>query len=42
MKKRVFLYKRFERVWHWLQSLLIISMIVTGLEMRGLFKMVGI
>ena len=35
MKKKVFLYKRFERVWHWLQALFIISMIFTGFEMRG-------
>ncbi len=41
MKKRVFLYKRFERVWHWLQALFIISMIVTGLEMRGLISLLG-
>ena len=41
MKKKVFLYKRFERVWHWLQALFIISMIVTGFEMRGLFNLFG-
>jgi thiosulfate reductase cytochrome b subunit len=34
--RRVILYERFERFWHWAQALLIISLIWTGFEVRGL------
>jgi thiosulfate reductase cytochrome b subunit len=40
--RRVVLYERFERLWHWTQALLIILMMVTGLEIRGLgFHLLG-
>ncbi len=41
MKKFIQLYKRFERFWHWSQALLIITLIVTGLEVHGLFSLFG-
>ncbi len=38
---RYMIYKRFERFWHWAQSLLIIAMIVTGLEIHGTYQLLG-
>jgi thiosulfate reductase cytochrome b subunit len=32
---RVVLYEKFERFWHWMQALLIITLAITGLEIRG-------
>lgn len=34
--RRVILYETFERIWHWSQALLIIAMMLTGFEIRGL------
>ena len=34
--RRVVLYERFERFWHWAQALIIITMMLTGFEIRGL------
>jgi thiosulfate reductase cytochrome b subunit len=34
--RRVLLYERFERFWHWSQALLILLMMLTGLEIRGI------
>lgn len=34
--RRVVLYQRFERFWHWSQAVLILTMMLTGLEIRGL------
>ncbi len=31
---RVYLYKRFERFWHWSQALLVIALAVTGFDMH--------
>lgn len=41
MKKRTYIYKGFERFWHWTQSLLIILLGVTGFEIHGTFKLLG-
>ncbi len=41
MKIVVELFKRFERFWHWLQALLIVALILTGLELHGLFTFFG-
>jgi thiosulfate reductase cytochrome b subunit len=41
MKRFVKLFKRFERLWHWLQATLVILLIVTGLELHGLFMVSG-
>lgn len=38
---KIYLYTRFERFWHWLQALMIITLIITGLEVHGTFKLLG-
>lgn len=38
---RVYLFKPFERFWHWSQALLIISMLVTGFEVHGTYRLFG-
>jgi thiosulfate reductase cytochrome b subunit len=35
------LFKRFERIWHWLQALIIFAMLVTGFEIHGSFSLLG-
>ncbi len=35
------IFKRFERFWHWGQALLVLTLIVTGLEIHGLFTLFG-
>ncbi len=37
----IYLYSRYERFWHWLQTLLILLLLLTGLEVAGLFKLMG-
>jgi len=37
----IYLYSRYERFWHWLQSALIITLLLTGFEINGLFKLLG-
>ena len=39
--KKVYLYTRFERIWHWLQGLMIIVLMVTGFEVHGTFTLMG-
>jgi thiosulfate reductase cytochrome b subunit len=34
--RRVVLYETFERFWHWAQALIIITMMLTGFEIRGI------
>lgn len=43
MKKMVtiYLYSRYERFWHWLQTVLLIVLLVTGLETHGIFYFLG-
>lgn len=38
---RQMIFKRFERFWHWSQSLLIIFMMVTGFEISGTYSLLG-
>ena len=38
---RQMIYKRFERFWHWSQSLLMLVMLVTGFEIHGFFSWLG-
>ena len=38
---KIFLYTRFERFWHWTQSILISLLMVTGLEVHGVFGLFG-
>ena len=38
---RVYLYSRFLRLWHWLQALLVIALLVTGFEVHGNYALFG-
>ena len=38
---KIYLYTRYERLWHWLQGLMIIILVVTGLEIHGTYKLIG-
>jgi cytochrome b561 len=38
---RVYLYKRYERFWHWAQVVLILSLVVTGFEVHGTLRVMG-
>lgn len=37
----IYLYTRYERSWHWLQMALIVILLVTGLEIHGLYTLFG-
>lgn len=37
----VYLYTRYERFWHWLQTALIFVLVITGLEVHGVFSLLG-
>ncbi len=37
----IYLYSRYERFWHWLQSTLIIVLLITGFEVHGTFSLFG-
>jgi len=37
----IYLYSRYERFWHWLQTLLIVILLLTGFEAHGLFTLFG-
>ena len=39
--KRVYVYKGFERFWHWNQALLIIFLAFTGFEVHGSYHILG-
>ncbi|MCX7944452.1 MAG: cytochrome b/b6 domain-containing protein [Deltaproteobacteria bacterium] len=41
MKKRVLIYKGFERFWHWMQAILIFFLIFTGFEIHGSYTFLG-
>jgi len=38
---RTYIFKRFERFWHWTQAALIILMLVTGFEVHGTYRLLG-
>jgi thiosulfate reductase cytochrome b subunit len=38
---KVYLYTRFERLWHWCQALMIILLMITGFEVHGLYPLMG-
>lgn len=38
---RTYLYKRYERFWHWSQAALVIFMLLTGFEVHGSFENFG-
>lgn len=37
----IYLYSRYERVWHWLQTALILYLTFTGFELHGTFAFLG-
>ncbi|HMN21407.1 MAG TPA: cytochrome b/b6 domain-containing protein [Ottowia sp.] len=39
--QRIYLYKRYERFWHWSQAALVISMLATGFEVHGSYHLLG-
>ena len=38
---RVYIFTRFERLWHWIQAVLIIGMLITGFEIHGSYHLLG-
>lgn len=38
---RIYIFKRFERFWHWTQAVLIIVLLVTGFEVHGTYRLAG-
>lgn len=38
---RIYIYKRYERFWHWSQAALIIIMMMTGFEIHGSYALLG-
>jgi len=41
MAERIYIFKRFERFWHWSQAALIITLMLTGFEVHGSYKLFG-
>ena len=41
MSERIYIFKRFERFWHWSQALLIFTMLITGFEVHGSYSLLG-
>ena len=39
--KKIYVFKRFERLWHWSQASLIIFMLITGFEVHGSYHLFG-
>ncbi len=39
--KKVFIYKRYERFWHWTQAFLVILLAITGFEIHGSYTFMG-
>ena len=37
----IYLYSRYERLWHWLQSTIIIILLATGFEVHGTIRLLG-
>lgn len=40
-QERIYIYKRYERFWHWSQAALIIVMMITGFEVHGIYELSG-
>ena len=38
---KIYLYTRFERLWHWFQGFMVICLIATGLEIHGTYALLG-
>jgi thiosulfate reductase cytochrome b subunit len=41
MKNKIYIYKSFERFWHWCQAILIFFLAATGFEIHGSIKFFG-
>ncbi len=41
MSEKIYVFKKFERFWHWSQASLIIFMLVSGFEVHGSYKLFG-
>jgi thiosulfate reductase cytochrome b subunit len=41
MAERIYIFKRFERFWHWTQAFLIMFMMTSGFEVHGLYSLFG-
>ena len=39
--KKVLIYKKFERFWHWMQAALILFLALTGFEIHGSYSLLG-
>lgn len=39
--KKIYLYSKFERFWHWFQAIMIILLLATGFEVHGSFELFG-
>ena len=39
--QRIYIFKRFERFWHWSQAALIMFMMLTGFEVHGTYSLLG-
>jgi len=39
--KKVYIYRRFERFWHWTQTLIILTLALTGFEIHGSYNLMG-
>ena len=39
--ERMYLFKRFERFWHWAQAGLVLFLLLTGFEIHGTYKVFG-
>ena len=40
-REKIYVFKRFERFWHWAQALLIVLMLITGFEIHGSYQLIG-
>jgi thiosulfate reductase cytochrome b subunit len=41
MSERIYLFKGFERFWHWSQAALILFMLFSGFEVHGTYRVLG-
>jgi len=41
MSNKIYVFKRFERFWHWSQAALIITLLLTGFEVHGSYRLFG-
>lgn len=41
MSERIYVFKRFERFWHWSQAALILFLLLTGFEIHGAYRNFG-